>query len=206
MAEVIGAIASGITLAALLRTCLDAFDIIYAAKNHDKDLKRLVLKLNIEKCKLRTWGLSLGLLSVDTSPMLTESDSFHGIVCETLEEILSLFGDAGRLKARYGCIRSSARGDADAVATELVSLTTAMHLDDSTPSLSSIQKLFSRTRWAVKDRKKFMLFIGEIQYLVRSLREITEPIVPLQKQEQFVAEVVERVNDVETLEALSEAC
>ena len=52
MAEVIGAIASGITLAALLRTCLDAFDIIYAAKNHDKDLKRLVLKLNIEKCKL----------------------------------------------------------------------------------------------------------------------------------------------------------
>jgi hypothetical protein len=61
MAEVIGAIASGITLAALFQICVEAFDIIYVAKNHDRDLKLLVLKLNIEKCKLVAWGQLLGL-------------------------------------------------------------------------------------------------------------------------------------------------
>lgn len=62
MAEVIGALASGITIAALLKTCLDAFDLIYAAKNHDRELKRLVVKLNLEKCKLLAWGQSLGVV------------------------------------------------------------------------------------------------------------------------------------------------
>ena len=55
MAELIGLLASGITLAGLFKTCLDAIDLIQTAQQQELDLKKLVLKLNIEKCRLYAW-------------------------------------------------------------------------------------------------------------------------------------------------------
>ena len=50
MADLIGVLASGITLAGLFKVCLDATDLIQTAQNQDLDLKKLLLKLDIEKC------------------------------------------------------------------------------------------------------------------------------------------------------------
>lgn len=52
MAEVLGSVASGLTLASLLKVCLDAFDLIQASRNQELDYQKLVLKLNIEKRRL----------------------------------------------------------------------------------------------------------------------------------------------------------
>lgn len=61
MAELFGAVASGVTLAGLFRACLEAFDMIRTAHDQEMDLKKLTLKLNIEKCRLYLWGDEMGL-------------------------------------------------------------------------------------------------------------------------------------------------
>ena len=61
MAEVLGAVASGLTVAGLFRVCIEAFDLIQKARNQDTDLEKLILKLNIERCRLYVWGEALGL-------------------------------------------------------------------------------------------------------------------------------------------------
>ena len=67
MAEVIGVVASGFTLASLFKVCLDAFDLIQTAQHQDMDVKKLVLKLNIEKCRLYAWGEAIGLTTTSVS-------------------------------------------------------------------------------------------------------------------------------------------
>jgi hypothetical protein len=105
MAEVVGIVASGITLAALLKTCLDAFDLIRAAEHHEFDLKKLTLKLAIEKCRLYIWGESVGLTTAipNGQPCRLDSSQFSSLAKETLDLILHLFTDTQKIKDRYGC-------------------------------------------------------------------------------------------------------
>jgi len=59
MAKVLSTVASALTIAALFKTCLDAFELISAAKHTDLNLQKLAPKLTIEKCRLYTMGESL---------------------------------------------------------------------------------------------------------------------------------------------------
>lgn len=56
MAEVLGAVASGITLAALFKACIDAFELIQVGRHQDVDYRKLKLRLNVERCRLFVWG------------------------------------------------------------------------------------------------------------------------------------------------------
>lgn len=70
-------------------------------------MEKLVLKLNIEKCKLYTWGKAVGLTitTVADQPPLLDScpDHIRDLVRETLDMTLRLFTDTQKLKDRYGC-------------------------------------------------------------------------------------------------------
>ena len=52
MAEIVGTFASAVTLATLFKSCIQAFDLIHTSQNQATDLKKLTLRLNIEKCRL----------------------------------------------------------------------------------------------------------------------------------------------------------
>lgn len=56
MAGIIGTTASAVSLAALFKLSIEGFDMVQTAKNQAVDLKKLTLKLSIEKCRLWTWG------------------------------------------------------------------------------------------------------------------------------------------------------
>lgn len=58
MAEILGTAAS---VAALFKCCIEAFDLIQSVRHQEKDLANLVLKFNIEKCRLFMWGKVMGL-------------------------------------------------------------------------------------------------------------------------------------------------
>jgi hypothetical protein len=75
MAEMVELIASSITLAALFKSCIDAFDLIQTGHNQELDLMKLVLQLNIEKCRLLTWGESMDLTSTSDEAEPTASAS-----------------------------------------------------------------------------------------------------------------------------------
>ncbi|KAL6694812.1 hypothetical protein J3F84DRAFT_395201 [Trichoderma pleuroticola] len=45
-----------------LKVCIDACELIHAARNQEKDLEKLDLKLALEQCRLKCWGKSMGLI------------------------------------------------------------------------------------------------------------------------------------------------
>lgn len=49
MAQVIGTKAYVSKIVGLFKVCLDAFKLLFVAKHANRDLKRLIIRLNIEK-------------------------------------------------------------------------------------------------------------------------------------------------------------
>ena len=98
MAEVVGVLASGFTLAGLFKVCLDAIDLIQTAQHQELDLKKLLLKLNIEKCRLYTWGEEMGLTAAPVvgkpRPLDSCPDHVQDLVKDTLDMIIQLFTDS----------------------------------------------------------------------------------------------------------------
>ena len=92
MAEVLGAMASGMTLASVFKSCLEAFELLQAAKKTDLDLKRLIVRLNIEQCPLYTWGEVMGLTASQTSGHRSplQAAPSHQLVREALEVVMQL--------------------------------------------------------------------------------------------------------------------
>jgi hypothetical protein len=105
MAEVLGAIASGMTLASVFKSCLEAFELFQAARKTDLDLKKLIVRLNIERCRLYTWGEAMGLTLSKTSghKSALETAPSQQLVREALEVVMQLLHDSEKIKARYGC-------------------------------------------------------------------------------------------------------
>jgi hypothetical protein len=106
MAEAVGFPASGFTLVSLFKVCLDAIDLIQTAQHQELDVKKLLLKLKIEKCRLYTWAEGIGLTTapVASKPRPLDSCPNHvqDLVKDTLDMIIQLSTDTKMLKDRYG--------------------------------------------------------------------------------------------------------
>ena len=98
MAEILGAVTSGVTIASLVKVCLEAFDLIQVARNQGIDYEKLCLRLNLERARLYTWGQAMGLTEADSdgTSHLRESP-FRPLVKDTLELIIRIFKDGDKL-------------------------------------------------------------------------------------------------------------
>jgi hypothetical protein len=101
---VIWEVASGLTVAGLIKLCLEAFDSIQAARKQGLDYEKLSLRLNIERARLYIWGEVMDLTNPDldgTTNLLHESP-FQSLVKDTLKLIIRLFQDGDKLRNAYG--------------------------------------------------------------------------------------------------------
>lgn len=161
MAEILGAIASSITLASLVKLCLEAFEIIQTTKKQGLDSTKLILRLNIERARLYTWGQAMGLTrhNPDESTSLLMDSPFRSLITETLEMIIAIFQDGDKLSKTYGCctVNESHKdlieaGNNSAVENLAKSFASFKIFDGQQTKIRSIS---SKTKWAIKDRKKF---------------------------------------------------
>ncbi|KAF2094712.1 hypothetical protein NA57DRAFT_79883 [Rhizodiscina lignyota] len=209
MAEVIGAIASGITLATLFKSCLDAFDLFQTGRNIDTDLKRLVVRLNIEKCRLYTWGEAMGLIVTPPTGQvrLPDSSPHQDLVKEALEEILQLLSDSSKIKSRYGCetVLVSSKDDEVGPVVDLAASFARFTVSGQSQQ-SSTKRLVAKTRWAISDRKKFAELIIEVRSFVDGLQEITKSIFTVARQEGMLRFGIQQITSLDTLEIVAEAC
>jgi hypothetical protein len=85
MAEIVGIVASALTLAGLFKLCIESFDVIHTLQAQGTDLEKLLLKLRIEKCRLYTWGQTMGL-TADTTTKQSPIDlcAYSELVYETM--------------------------------------------------------------------------------------------------------------------------
>jgi hypothetical protein len=81
--------------------------LISSAQARDKsDLRKLSLRLNIEKRRLYTWGEAMGLTRPQGTTNLRPLDSHqfcNDVVKEALRTIIDLFHDSQKIKDKYGC-------------------------------------------------------------------------------------------------------
>jgi hypothetical protein len=216
MAELIGLLASGITLAGLFKTCLDAIDLIQTAQQQELDLKKLVLKLNIEKCRLYAWGEAMGLTTPSSAGYSRPLDScpnhIRDLVKDTLGMTLQLFTDSHKLKYRYGCreISSIATSGLPIYPSDfgpIESLAASFsQFRVGTRSSEKVTQLKLKTRWVIHDRKKFVDLITEAREFIDSLQNITEPLHTAAQQENTIKRGVQYINNVETLNLVAEVC
>ena len=222
MAEVLGAVASGLTVASLFKLCIEAFDLIQIARNQDTDVQKSILRLNIERCRLWVWGETMGLTvpqnSGQTRPL--ESSQFYGLVCDTLQAILDTFRDTQKMKEQYGCKKmstvhdrkrslpqTSCRDPVKNLAATFSDFTIA-ETTLSKPSNSVLQtrweQLTSSTRWVIHDRKRFLELIKDAKTLIDGLQEITKPLSTVARQEGVMRYGIQQVTDVDTLQLVAD--
>ena len=82
MAETLGAFASAVTIVGLFKSCIDAFELVQVARHQGTDYNRLLVKFNIEKCRLYTWGQMMELTSTsqDVEPRCLATFQFRDLV------------------------------------------------------------------------------------------------------------------------------
>ncbi|KAI0202295.1 prion-inhibition and propagation-domain-containing protein [Astrocystis sublimbata] len=215
MAEVVGTIASVITLIGLLKGCIDACEMIRAAKDYRIEVERYDLKLALEQCRLKTWGRSMGLVQDEDAQHgrhLLEHFEFRPVIEEALKQIINLLTDSDRLGKRYGAQKMS---------TELVTLSSP----DSWISTSTLKltRAFKGLRmhntirnqasavvrssvWVIYDQKKYASLIEELRTLVDAVENVARDLITREQQQQLFISRINAISDVRTLNLITEVC
>ena len=207
MAEVIGTFASAVTIAALFQACVNAFDLVQAARHQEADYNRLLVKFNIEKCRLYTWGQMMRLTSApqDDESRPLDSFQFRDLVVQTLQTLCELFQDSQKIKEHYGCREATVLAVDHSNEADLVNPLAAafLHFQNGDKDETN-RKLAQKARWVIRDRKKFAELISQIKELVDGLQEITKSISPAILQGSAVTNRINTITDVDTLQLISE--
>ncbi|KAL6714714.1 hypothetical protein ACLMJK_008139 [Lecanora helva] len=210
MAEVLGAVAGGVTLAALFKTCIDAFELIQISRHQEGDFRKLKLRLNIEKCRLCIWGEFIGLANTsdDNHDRPIDSVRFPDVVRDILQTVVELFHDSHKIQDKYGC-RQAAQGELlneiqDSPSCKLAATFSNFPIR-SNQNLRT-PKVIQNLTWVIHDRKKFGALVTEVKDLIDSLQGITRPSVPVTRQDRKMLQKIVAIGDAETLSQIAEVC
>jgi hypothetical protein len=162
---------------------------------------------------LYTWGEAMGLTAppTDAQPCPLESFEFKALVFDTLQMLLRLFSDTSKMEVRYGCRGTTAEHPSGPVLpshgrpSPIDNL--AMCFTDFSIAIAkndiSVRK---KTQWVVQDRKKFFALVSEVKDLIDGLQDITKSISTANRQERIVNHRIQKIDQIETLQLVSEVC
>ncbi|KAL9037267.1 MAG: hypothetical protein Q9214_005774 [Letrouitia sp. 1 TL-2023] len=201
--ETVGLVASVVTLAALFKASIEAFDLVQTSRNQEIDFNKLRLRLNIERCRLCIWGESMGL-----NDTVDADIRFPKVVQEILEHIIHLFHDSHKIRDKYGCRQVSLDNTLSMYhpgpVENLAASFAYFSIRSSQPSRTT--RMMQNLAWVIHDRKKFCGLVVEIKNLIDSLQDITNQIVPVARQEGKVLRKIVDIQDTETLSMIAEVC
>ncbi|KAI0004387.1 prion-inhibition and propagation-domain-containing protein [Xylariaceae sp. FL0662B] len=204
--EILGAVASAITLAALFKHAVEAFEIIDLYHNQDDDFKTLQLQLQMEQCRLYVWGENMGLTD-SSRPNLLEGWRFEYLVVQLLHHIVRLFNDAYVIRERYGCQNVAGELAARPARTSRTIRAEFNNFKIRTGRAEIAQAdVFRKTRWAIRDRKKFTLLIREVRCLITNLEDVTRELSNTARQGQSIRTRIRPIEDTDTLNETTRAC
>jgi len=106
---------SAIGIAALFKTCIDAFHIVITAQEFGQDFEVLCTDLDLQRLRFCLWGETVGLVSRDPArrpvglPGLDDPE-IKPTLTRTLRAILFLLKDADHSRDQYSSQPRSSRG------------------------------------------------------------------------------------------------
>ncbi|RDA93508.1 hypothetical protein CP533_3963 [Ophiocordyceps camponoti-saundersi (nom. inval.)] len=202
--------------------------------HYPKDAERLVLKLEMERFRLKIWGENSGLTPPEGGPASLSPRllSISEILARSLDGISSLFQDADVLRDRYGLSETKAHPTSSARVKALLDkmqksmassrgdeddddgdddVTT--HVDDAIGGLDLESKKapssggMKRFRWAVRDLHKFETLIDDLSGRISQLSQLlseSQQLKTEQDNERVNIVLVDSVDNKQTLDFLLE--
>ncbi|KAH6970851.1 prion-inhibition and propagation-domain-containing protein [Ilyonectria sp. MPI-CAGE-AT-0026] len=200
--ELLGAVASGVTLAALFKYAFEALDLIHLYQTQDVDFNKLQLQFRLEKCRLYNWGMEMGLAN-NSRPNLLNNWHHKDLVTDCLRHIVRLLSDAESIHDKYGCVEVTPSTELLIERGPQYSRSIAAVFDNFKIQSSRFEKsratVHRKSRWIVRDRKKFILLIEEVRSLIDSLQNITNELSSTARLEEALRSRIGGIPDVETL-------
>lgn len=183
--EAAGIALAGVSLATTFNACIEAFSYLKAAQSLERDLQILLVKLDMEKARLLSWGNSVGIvraLNDGRNPILENGQTAETIK-RTLEGIYGILTDSNQLRDCYALCEVSEPSEVRALqSVELVSSTSMTIFRRSwnrmrnRPSVNRNQlSVPNRIIWAIRDRERFACLITDLRELVDGLLSLLPP-------------------------------
>jgi hypothetical protein len=176
-----------VSLAGLFNTCIEAFSYLKAARALERDLEILLVKLDIQKARLLSWGNSVGIVRAldDGRSAILEDEPAVQVIKRTLESIHVLLTDSQQLRDRYDMREVPESSNTTTLRyIELVSPTSMTIFRRSYTRLcnriitnNSRVPASNRVIWAIQDREKFGSLVDDLRDLVDGLVTLLTPVV-----------------------------
>ena len=177
--EIVGLTVGTLSLAGLFNTCVEAFSYLKAAQSLERDLQILLVKLDIQKARLLSWGNSVGITRAlnEGDNSILEDEQNMQIIKSTLESIHVLLTDSQQLRDRYALCEFPQSSNIAALRhVEMVSSTSMTifrrsynRLCNRIVKTNSQVPVPNRIVWAIQDREKFGDLVGHLRDLVDGL-------------------------------------
>ena len=208
--EVIGTVASAITLASLFTNCIRCFDFFKLAQTCPKDAELLLVKLDCQKARLLVWANTIGILNGEARARYEklEEPEFRDLAERCMHQIVLLLSDGLKLQEQYGVLEG-----AKTLETQLdVFSANSMGIFKTNKkrffarpgvALSQISWL-RRTKWAIRDKIKFEGLLLNLRDLVDNLIQIIP--LPAETIDRVIVEDLSCEVDMRRLSLAEAAC
>lgn len=203
-----------VALAGLFSTCVECWEYIESARSYGRVYDLLATRLEVEKIRYLIWGDVVGVLkpSNDGRDEVLDQPRIAPIVEQILNHIISIFSDSETLISKYG-IGQAKLGSAEPQEVMLSANQLSRYKISYQQFLARVGtaqqriSLFGKTRWAIRDRKKFGILVEELRQLVDSLKDITESPTNgvQQRQQNAIAEEIESLPDLSVVRLIKDA-
>ena len=211
--ETAGLTIGAIALASLFTECIECLDLIELARSSEKGLKTQVCKLSIIKRQFMVWGESIGLLSPDEGrDDVLDQVTGREEIEKVLQQISILLQDAEKLKTQYG-IELDSTDDRQSHCIEVSR--SRRDTFKQNPIVEFISRLaahqrrstiITKTRWAIRDSKKFEGLVKDLDWFVTKLITIDVSHETHIRREMATREEVESIVDLSTLTIMEQTC
>ncbi|GAB1319686.1 hypothetical protein MFIFM68171_09896 [Madurella fahalii] len=181
MADIVGLSVGIISLAGLFSNCVDAFAYVKAGQSLERNLAILLVKLDVEKARLVSWGNAVGIARAlnNGRDAILNDPAIEATIRSVLESIRLLLTDSKRLQDKYAVEELYEPAQiTDVLQLDLISSTSLSIFRRSYNRLCNRAKhqpqigITKRVSWAIRDREKF-------DELIRDLREFVDGLVDL---------------------------
>lgn len=176
-----------ISLAGLFSTCIDAFTFIRAGRSLERDLDVLLVKLDIEKARLLSWGNVVGIARGinDGRDTVLEDRATEEKIRSVLSAIKLRLTDSEMLRVRYALQevpepqRDPAPRRFDLVSRTGLSIFRGSYnrLHNRLAADRPQASLGKRVTWAINDRDKFTDLVKDLRALVDGLVWLMPPAI-----------------------------
>ena len=210
MAEAAGLALGAVSLAGLFTTCVECLDYIDIAQNHGRDYELSMTKLLLLKAKLNTWGRSLQVTDEgqENTVLRDHWKEERENVGRCLVGIKTIFEEADKMESRYGLRPLPA--DPGTMSLSQRQASNAFIQIDAVFRSKLVRRqegvsIFQKTRWAIRDKKRFDLMIAELAFLIDGLADLSERLQALELQQKLLRVEVQAITDPDSIRLMEQA-